>query len=67
MIIQVTLLELQELKIGDICEVSDLEWADNFSSIHVKRPDGTYFWYYKYLFTPISEIRENKLKKLGIF
>ena len=55
-----------DIKIGDVCEVTDLMWNSDHPSSLVTRPDGSHFWYHKLAFKPLDEIREEKLNALGI-
>ena len=58
----------KDIKIGDVCEVTDLIWnsSDSFHNVCVTKPDGSHFWYLKSAFKLLDEIREDKLNELFI-
>jgi len=55
-----------DLKIGDICKVSESMWNSEHQSTLVTKPDGSQFWYNKCQFKTLDEIRNDKLNNLGV-
>ena len=56
----------KDIKMGDVCEVTEDMWTSLHPAALVTKPDGSQFWYQKVAFKSIDEIREEKLQKLGI-
>lgn len=55
-----------DLKVGDICLVTEEMWYSDHLSALVTKPDCTQFWYNKCQFKTVDEIRNDKLNHLGI-
>ena len=52
------------IKIGDVCEVTEVGWYSNHPAVLVTKPNGSQFWYQKASFKPLDEIREEKINTL---
>lgn len=56
--------EYGNLKLGDICECTEEMWISDHPSVLVTKPDGSEFWYYKYMFKTMIDIRDSKLNDI---
>jgi hypothetical protein len=55
-----------DLKMGDICTCTEEMWNSYHLSVLVKKPNGYEFWYNKCMFKTIEDIRNDKLKDIGV-
>jgi hypothetical protein len=54
----------KDIKMGDVCEVTEVGWYSNHPAVLVTKPNGSQFWYQKASFKPLDEIREEKINTL---
>jgi|688.fasta_scaffold614308_2 hypothetical protein len=54
----------KDIKMGDVCEVTEVGWFEYHPAVLVTKPNGSQFWYQKASFKPLDEIREEKINTL---
>ena len=55
-----------DLKVGDLCKVTETMWYSSHKSALIIKPDGSEFWYNKCQFKTLEDIRNDKLNDIGI-